>query len=51
MPIKDNNWAYNIKMTLNKLGLTHLWANQLNISINYNSIKQRILDIFQQSSR
>ena len=44
-----NNWAYNIKMTLNQLGLTNIWENQFNMSINYTSIKQRSLDDFQQS--
>ena len=44
-----NNWAYNIKMTFNQLGLTNIWKNQFNMFINYTSIKQRILDVFQQS--
>ena len=44
-----NNWAYNIKMTLNQLGLTDLWENQFRTSISYTRIKQRMLDIFQQS--
>ena len=43
------NWAYNIKMTLNQLGLTDLWENQFRTSISYTRIKQRMLDIFQQS--
>ena len=30
-------------------GLTNLWENQFNMSINYTSIKQRILNVFQQS--
>ena len=44
-----NNWAYNIKMTLNQLGLTNLCKNEFNMSINYTSIKQRILDVFKKS--
>ena len=44
-----NNWAYNIKTILDQIGMSNIWENQLNIIIDYNRIKQRILDIYQQT--
>ena len=44
-----NNWAYNIKTILDQIGMSNIWENQLNITIDYHKIKQRILDIYQQT--
>ena len=44
-----NNWAYNIKPNLDQISMSNIWENQLNITIDYNRIKQRILDIYQQT--
>ena len=44
-----DNWAYNIKTILNQIGLTYIWENQFNMTVNYNTIKQRIFDIYHQS--
>ena len=42
------NWAYHIKTNLEQIGLSNIWENQYTMHINYNSIKQRITDIYQQ---
>ena len=44
-----NNLAYNIKTILNQIGMSNIWENQLNITIDYHKIKQRILDIYHQT--
>ncbi|XP_045185370.2 uncharacterized protein LOC123543357 [Mercenaria mercenaria] len=43
------NWAFQIKHLLDECGLSYIWQNQFNMLINYNSINQRILDMFYQS--
>ena len=45
----QNNWAYHIKIILDQAGLSYLWQNQFNMLLNYNTIKQRIIDIYQQT--
>ena len=44
-----NNWAYNTKTILDQIGMSNIWENQLNITIDYHKIKQRIPDIYQQT--
>lgn len=39
-----NNWAYQIKIILDQCGLTYLWQHQFNMLLNFNQIKQRLLD-------
>ena len=41
--------SYNIKTILDQIGMSNIWENQLNITVDYNRIKQRILDIYQQT--
>lgn len=43
------NWAYQIKIILDKCGLSYIWQNQYSMLINYNIIERRILDIYYQS--
>ena len=43
-----NNWAFNIKQILDECGLAYIWHNQFNVTVNYEMIKQRILDIYYQ---
>jgi hypothetical protein len=43
------NWAYQIKNILDTCGLSYSWHNQFNMLINYNTIKQRIIDIYCQT--
>ena len=45
----QNNWAFQVKCILDQVGLTYMWQNQFNMLINYNIIKQRIIDIYHQS--
>ena len=40
------NWAYQIKSILDKIGLSNIWAQQFEINIPYNLIKQRIFDMY-----
>ena len=40
----NNNWAYQIKLMLQNLGLGDLWTNQQHCDIFFPEIKQRILD-------
>ena len=42
--MKEINWASHMKSLLYSLGLSNLWANQDTVTINYNYIKQRIID-------
>ena len=44
-----NNWAYQIKLMLQNLGLGDLWTNQQHCDIFFPEIKQRILDQYYQS--
>ena len=43
-----NNWAYHIKCILDECGLSFIWQTQFTMQINFNIIKQRILDIYSQ---
>ena len=43
------NWAYQIKCILGKIGLSNIWAQQFEINIPYNLIKQRIFDMYKQT--
>ena len=43
------NWAYQIKITLESLGLNHLWINQDTCTINLKMIRQRIFYQYRQS--
>jgi hypothetical protein len=43
------NWAYQIKEILDNCGFSYTWHNQFNMLIDYNSIKQRIIDIYCQT--
>ena len=44
------NWASHIKQILNEIGMSHVWNNQYNLSTsNLSAIKQRIIDIYQQT--
>ena len=45
---RGNNWAYQIKNTLNDLGLTYLWTTQ-EARDSFQIIQQRILDQYKQS--
>ena len=42
--LKGINLASHMKTLLDRLGLSNLWANQDTLTINYNYIKQRIID-------
>ena len=42
--LKGINLASNMKTLLDRLELSNLWANQDTLTINYNYIKQRIID-------
>lgn len=44
-----SNWASQIKSLLEELGLSYLWLQQNEINIPFNLIKQRIIDLYQQS--
>ena len=44
-----NNWAYQIKLMLQNLGLGESWTNQQHCDIFFPEIKQRILDQYYQS--
>lgn len=44
----DKNWALHIKTILQQHGLEYVWNNQLDIEIPFNTIKQRIYDMFLQ---
>ena len=41
--------AFHIKSILEKCGLFYLWQHQFDMPINYNLVKQRILDIYHQT--
>jgi hypothetical protein len=43
------NWAYQIKTILNNIGFTEFWINQQTLNNEYPIIKQRILDIYNQT--
>jgi len=43
---KHSNWAYHVKCLLEECGLSFIWQNQFNNEVNFNIIKQRILDIY-----
>ena len=43
------NWAIQIKCILDSIGLSNLWMQQFNIEIQFNLIKQRLLDIYKQT--
>ena len=44
------NWASHIKQILNEIGMSNVWNNQYNLNTsNLSSIKQRIIDIYQQT--
>ena len=43
---KNSNWAYHVKCLLEECGLSFIWQNQFNNEVNFNIIKQRILDIY-----
>jgi hypothetical protein len=43
------NWAYQIKCILEESGLNNIWQNQHITQINFEIIKQRILDIHNQT--
>lgn len=45
---KQSNWAFLIKRMLEECGLLYIWQNQYNMLINYNMIKQRLLDMYLQ---
>ena len=47
--MKGINWASHMKTLLDSLGLSNLWANQDTVTINYNYIKQRIIDNYIQT--
>ena len=46
---KGSSWAYRIKSLLDELGLSCIWQQQTVITIPFNLIRQRILDIYYQS--
>lgn len=43
------NWAYQIKTILDSIGMTYVWDNQFESTVNFLSIKQRIIGIYKQS--
>ncbi|XP_060583529.1 uncharacterized protein LOC132739756 [Ruditapes philippinarum] len=43
-----NNWACQIKQILNDIGMSNIWINQEHITINFQQVKNRILDIYKQ---
>ena len=43
------NWAYQIKHILDECGLSIIWQNQLNMLIDFQLIRQRMLDIYYQT--
>lgn len=42
------NWAFQIKSILQQHGLGYIWTQQFDIEIPYNTIKQRIFDMYHQ---
>ena len=42
------NWAYQIKSILQQHGLEYIWNQQTELEIPFNTIKQRILDMYNQ---
>ena len=44
-----NNWAFQIKELLNKIGMANVWFQQNEIEISYYHIKQRIIDLYHQT--
>ena len=43
-----SNWAHQIKTIIDTCGLSHIWYNQFNTVINFNTIKCRTIDIYRQ---
>ena len=43
------NWAYQIKHILDECGLSIIWQNKLNMLIDFQSIRQHMLDIYYQT--
>ena len=43
------NWARNVKNMLDEIGITNLWIDQNAQTIDFRTIKQRILDIYKQN--
>ena len=44
----SKNWAYQIKSILQQHGLEYIWNQQTELEIPFNTIKQRILDMYNQ---
>ena len=44
-----SNWVFHIKQILEECGMFYLWQNQYSMLINYDMVKQRILDIYYQT--
>ena len=45
----NQNWAYQIKSTLETLGLNYIWTGMHNNNSNINIIKQRLVDQYKQT--
>ena len=45
------NWASGVKHVLSEIGLNYMWVNQDFIDINFDTIKQRIIDVYVQNWR
>ena len=45
----NQNWAYQIKSTLETLGLNYIWTGMHNNNSNINIIKQRLVDQYNQT--
>ena len=43
------NWAYQIKIILNEIGMSNIWIQQDRINFDIQTIKCRILDIYKQN--
>ena len=42
------NWANNVKLILENHGLNNIWHNQINVNFTFETIKQRISDMYLQ---
>ena len=43
------NWAHNVKNILDEIGMTNIWIDQNPQTIDFRTIKQRIIDIYKQN--
>ena len=45
----QSNWAYQIKIILDTMGMSNIWLSQNNMHVNIQQIKTRLIEIYKQS--